>query len=566
LSTQIEHLDNHSARLTVDVTADRVDKAMHRAASRIAKQVNIPGFRKGKAPYNVVLQRFGAAAVMEEAIEELGNEVYREALEEAKIEPYAPGSLENVETEPSMKLVFVVPKQPEVDLGNYRDIRQPLEIPEVEDETVTETMKAMQDREALVETVDRPAQMGDQVKLHVKGDQVHPADERDHDHAHEHDHEHDHEHEGEAETKAEGETESPKAEGETEAKAEDATPETFTTPYVDNDITAILTEDEEKDDVLPGFSAHIVGMKVGDKQSFSLAYPADYKIEGLSRHGFNLEVEIQEVQSRTLPELNDDFAKRVTNNEVDNLLDLRIRVRKDLQEARTRDAESKFADEVLDKVIEQATVKYPEDMVTEYTDDILQSLDRNLRERGLSLEHYKRIENKTDEDLRKDYREAAVKRLTRALALGELINREKLTVSDADVDEQIDKMSEQFGEQAATFRQMLNRAENKRSIAMDLITNRAFRRLIDIAQGKNPPIEEPSEEPAQESAATSTEASATESGVTEASAEASPAAVEANQPAGSESTEAAAPAQSESAPAEGASAAAAEAPAEPPTA
>ncbi|MCC7452061.1 MAG: trigger factor [Anaerolineae bacterium] len=562
MSTQIEHLDNHSARLTVDVTADRVDKAMHRAAARIAKQVNSPGFRKGKAPYNVVLQRFGAAAVMEEAIEELGNEVYREALEEAQIEPYAPGSLENVETEPQMKLVFVVPKQPEVDLGNYRDIRQPLEIPEVEDEIVTETMKAMQDREALVETVDRPAQMGDQVKLHVKGDQVHPADERDHDH--------DHEHEHEGETKAEGEAESPKAEGETEAKAEDATPETFTTPYVDNDITAVLTDDEEKDDVLPGFSTHIVGMKAGDKKSFSLAYPADYKIEGLGRHGFNLEVEVQEVQSRTLPELNDDFAKRVTNNEVDNLLDLRIRVRKDLQDARTRDAESKFADEVLDKVIEQANVKYPEDMVNEYIDDILQSLDRNLRERGLSLEHYKRIENKSDEDLRKDYREAAIKRLTRALALGELINREKLTVSDADVDEQIDKMSEQFGEQAATFRQMLNRAENKRSIAMDLITNHAFRRLIDIAQGKNPPIEESSPEPTPEAAAASTEASTTEASI-EVGAAASPVTAEADQLAGSEpseSTEVAAPAQSESAaePAANESAASAEAPTEPPTA
>ena len=98
MSTQIEHLDNHTARLTVDVAPERVDKAMHDAARRIAREVNIPGFRKGKAPYNIVLQRFGEKAVLSEAIELMGNEVFREALDEAKIEPYAPGNLENIET------------------------------------------------------------------------------------------------------------------------------------------------------------------------------------------------------------------------------------------------------------------------------------------------------------------------------------------------------------------------------------------------------------------------------------------------------------------------------------
>lgn len=475
MSTQIEHLENHSARLTVEVGADRVDKAMREAAHRISRQVNIPGFRKGKAPYNVVLQRFGTGAVLEEALEKLGNEVYREALEEAKIEPYAPGNLENVETEPQMKLTFVVPKQPEVDLSNYREIRLPFEVPEVEDSAVTDTMKAMQNREALVELVTRPAQMTDEVKLHVKGEQVHPADEREHDHDHEEAEQAQSGSESNVETKAEEET--------------DSAPETFTTPYIDDEITTVLTENEEEEDFLPGFSAHIVGMSSGEKKSFSLAYPEGYKLEPLARHAFNFEVEVKEVKSRTLPALNDEFAKRVTNNEIDNLLDLRIRIRKDLQEAQKREAESKYADEMLDKVIEQATIKYPEEMVNEYIDDILQSLDRNLRERGLSLDHYKRIENKDDAALRADYREVAIKRLQRALTLGELVNREKITVSDSDIDSQIDKMSQQFGEQAQIFRQMLNRAENRRSVAMDMITNRALHRLVEIGRGENPPVE-----------------------------------------------------------------------------
>ncbi len=450
MSTQIEHLENHTARLTVEVTPERVDKAMHDAARRISRQVNIPGFRKGKAPYNIVLQRVGKEYVLGEALETLGNEVFREALDETKLEPYAPGELQNVETEPTMKLTFVVPKQPEVDLQNYRDIRIPFEEPQVEDEAVNRAMKALQDRRALVEPAARPAQMGDQVKVHVRGERVHPIDEL------------------------------------PEAEREHA--EGHTDQFINEEITVLLTEDEDEDNVIPGFSANLVGLSAGEQKSFSLAFPEDYKDEALARHTFNFDVEMKEVQSRTLPALNDEFARQVTDNEIDNLLDLRIRIRKDLQDAARREAEAKYAEEVLDKVVEQAIIKYPEEMVDEYIDDILNSMDRNLRERGLSLADYKQIENKSDEDLRAEFRDTAVQRLRRALVLGQIVRDEQLDVSDADVETQIDRMSQQFGEQAQTFRKMLSRAENKRNIAADLVTNRAFRRLIEIARGENPPI------------------------------------------------------------------------------
>jgi trigger factor len=490
LSTQIEHLENHTARLTVDVAPERVDKAMHDAARRIAREVNIPGFRKGKAPYNIVLQRVGQKAVLGEAIELLGNEVFREALDEAKIEPYAPGNLENVETEPTMKLVFVVPKQPEVDLGQYREIRQPFEAPEVEDTAVTRAMKSLQERRAVIEPATRPAQMSDRVKVYVHGERIHPADELGHEE------EPDEEKTGDEAATPEGqeahaEHEADKGqesheeqEGHEAADAHEGHKDTF----IDQELDVVLAEDDDEESVIPGFSSNLVGLSAAEKKSFTLSFPEDYKDQGLARHTFNFDVEMKEVQSRTLPAQNDEFAKLVTDNEVDNLLELRIRVRKDLQDAAKREAESKYAEEVLDKVVEQAQVKYPEEMVDEYIDDILQSLDRNLRERGLSLEHYKRLENKDDATLRADYREMAIQRLKRALILGEIVRREQLDVNDSDVETQIDKMSQQFGEQAAIFRQMLARAENRRGIAVDLVTSRAFQRLIEIARGENPPI------------------------------------------------------------------------------
>jgi trigger factor len=463
LSTQIEHLDNHTARLIVEVAPERVDKAMHDAARRIAREVNIPGFRKGKAPYNIVLQRIGQKAVLGEAVELLGNEVFREALDEAHIEPYAPGNLENIETEPTMKLTFVVPKQPEADLGSYRDIRLPFEAPEVEDSTVNRAMKSLQERRALVEPASRPAQLGDLVKVYVHGERIHPADEHIHDEAEE------------ADNEEEGHEEHQEGEGHKDT-------------FIDQDLNVVLTEGDDEESVIPGFSTNLVGLNAGEKKSFSLVFPEDYKDQALARHTFNFDVEMKEVQSRTLPVLNDDFAKQVTENEIDNLLDLRIRVRKDLQDAATREAESKYAEQVLDKVVEQATIKYPEEMVDEYIDDILQSLDRNLRERGLSLDHYKRIEGKDHDTLRAEYRDMAIQRLKRALVLGEIVQREQLDVNDADIDSQIDKMSQQFGEQAAIFRQMLGRAENRQSVAVDLATNRASRRLIEIARGENPAL------------------------------------------------------------------------------
>jgi trigger factor len=450
LNTQIEHLDNHSARLTVEVPPERVEKAMQAAARRIANQVNIPGFRKGKAPYKIILQRFGPEAVLNEAVEDLGNDVYREALDESKLEPYAPGSLENIETDPTMRLIFVVPKRPEVELGSYRDIRAPYEAPEVTDEEVKKALDSLLERRAVVEAVDRAAKVGDVVKVKVFATITHPESEDEHaeeDHAHSH-----------------------------------------TDTWMDEEIESVLTDDDEKEELMPGFSQNLVGTKAGDEREFTLSFDKDHKEKNLAAHTFDFKVTVNEVKSRTLPALNDEFAKLASDDKFETLLDLRMDIRKQLQENATREAESTYGDQALDKIVEQATIKYPDEMVHEYTDEILNTLDRNLRQRGLSIDDYKKIENKTDEQLHEDYRDTAIKRLQRSLVLGEIVNKEKLQVTDADVTEQIDKMSAQFGEQAPIFRSMLMQGENLRGITLDLMTQKALQRVIAIARGENPEI------------------------------------------------------------------------------
>jgi len=261
----------------------------------------------------------------------------------------------------------------------------------------------------------------------------------------------------------------------------------------------------------PVSRSKIVGVSTGESKEFTISFPDDYEDKAVAGHTYNFSVTVNEVQSRTLPVLNDDFAKTATNGEIDTLLGLRMDVRKQLQTMATNDAENVYADKVLNQIVEGATLKYPEEMIDDYIHDILNDLDRNLRQRGLSLDDYKRLQNKTDEGLHEEYRETAIRRLERSLALGEIVNQEQLSISRAELDAQIDTMSKQFGEQADIFKSMLMKDENRQNVASDMMTSRAMKRLIAIGRGENPPLgPDPVTETAESADVTPTEATPSE--------------------------------------------------------
>lgn len=498
---QIEHLENHLARLTVDVDQERLDKAKQAASRRIAGQVNIPGFRKGKAPYAVVLRYVGEQAILEEAIDKLGNEVFREALVESKIEPYAPGDLEKVETEPNLKLVFTVPMQPTVSLENYREVRFPYIAPVVEDKAVDETLARMLDARALVEAaVERPAQLGDLVKMKLHGTVIHPA--------HEHVHDEDEDEEGE-----EGEAPAAQAEAESEAAAEapaaaeasavtagepahthadedDADEDDEPEEFIDREVELVMYGDDERDFV-PGFTEQIIGLKAGDEKEFTISVPDDHPQSQYASHTYTFKATVQEVKPRILPAMNDDFARAASEGKVDNLLDLRILVRNDLQEHALEETNSEYADKVLAQIVEGAKVEFPQAMVDDYVDSLLQSLDERLRRNGLTLNQLMTVQNKTPESLRDDYREAAISRIKRDVVVNELLGVEKLRVADADVDQRVEEISSRFSDDPAqidSFRKMLDRPESRNEIAYELAMSRMRERLVAIGKGENPPI------------------------------------------------------------------------------
>lgn len=469
MNIQSERLENHTARFTVELDADRLERAKQDAARRLSKRVNIPGFRKGKIPYRILLNYVGEPAVMEEAVEILGNDIYKEALQESGVEPYGPGELEDFKVEPQPTFTFVVPLQPEVTLNDYRSVRVDYNAPVVEDEDVNRSLKALQDQQALVEESNKPVELGNRVTADIhaevlpeasaEGEQAaeEPADETD-------DAEHEHEHDEHA-------------------------PHTPGAEPLLHEHDAMLILDEEHNEPAPGFRDALVGAAVGERREFELTYPdnAD-EYEDLAGRRAKFYVTVKKIETVTLPALNDDLAARLTAEEEKplTLLELRMRVRENLQKAADQRKKSEYAQQALDKMVEQATISFPDALVNDQIEDYLERLDRDLRQRGLTLDDYMRISGKSREDLYNDYRETAVMNLKRSLVLREVLQTEGVAVEEQTIDEEIERILSQFGEQAEGLRSMFANPNMRNNVRNDLLEQHVLDRIVAIAKGEAP--------------------------------------------------------------------------------
>lgn len=497
-NVQVEHLENHHARLTVEVDPEVLNKNMRQAARKIAKSARIPGFRPGKAPFNVVVNMFGFEYVLGEAMNKIGDEIYRSALEESGIEPYGPGSLEDIQ-EGGQKLIFTLPKMPEVDLSDYRSIRVEFEEEEVTDEMVDRSMENIRQGQAVIEDVNRPAKLGDQVMLsHVAVSMLDAGDDEDNE---------DDEPETDDEVTADDELDNDEDdavdeldddEGDEDDELDDDEDDEDgrITLFHEHNYEYVMHADPEDEALYPGFAQELVDAVAGDELEFYLEIPADYDVEDIAGKTLFCEAHVEQVQARTVPEWTDDLAKRVSEDEFETILELRVDVRKQLAESLENYAKQQIAEEALDKLVEMATYQYPPEFVDDYINEFVTQLERNIAQQGIQLTDWLRITQQTEDDLREQYRDLAETRGKRSLALSELIEVENLKIEDSDVDAEITRMSERFGgsEQAEQFMSFLNSDFNRANVANELITGRAQDRLVAIARGENPPIEVPSED------------------------------------------------------------------------
>lgn len=429
-----EPLEPCQVALTIEVEPDKVVHAVDRAYREYAKYVAVPGFRKGKAPMNFVRQRVPESEVRQRTAELLVEPAYAAALEQEKIEPYAPPKLELVQLDLGEKpFIFkaVVPLAPQVELGSYTGLAVERSQYEMTPDDVEKQLERLRERAADYPKVERPAEMGDLVIADVA------------------------------------------ALVESRPDAADPRP----------------TMLELGADNIPGFDAQIVGMNAGDTKTFALTYPPDYAEEDLAGLDAEFTVTAKEVRAKEIPPLDDDLAKKISNGKIETLDALRADLESDMRRTLTDSAEREAEGKLVDQIVQNATVKFPPVLVEAEVDDDVKDLLARLEGEKVSLEDYLEQTGKTREQLLVEIQGVAQKRITVGLVLGEIARRENLALTDADLDAELAARAEAQRTTPAAMRAFLesnnqmeatrNRAQTKKVLdflrAAAIITDKPVR-------------------------------------------------------------------------------------------
>lgn len=470
MNIQTERQQDHTARITVELDVERLDQARKQAAQEISKKVNIPGFRKGKAPYRLIANYVGEAAILEEAVELLSNDLYKEVLPQTDLDPYGPGSLVDFKADPPA-LVYLVPLQPTVDLKDYATLRLDYAPPTVEDREVNLALRNLQEEQAVVEQSYQPAASGNRVTLDIHSHIIEESDEH--------------------------------AEGDEDADGEEADTHDHEhgEPFMhEHDGTFILDEEGEP---VPGFNAALVGANAGDTRMFELSIPDDEAMYGdAAGKKAHFTVIVKKVEVVTLPALTDEFAARVTQEEEKplTLLELRMRVRENLEKASVERYREDFLRRAIDALVEKAEVGFPEAMIADQVETFLQDLDQRLRRQGMTLKDYMSIYKKSADDLYTDYRPMAEQTVKRSLVLRQLVSSETLEVSEDAINSEIDRVVERFeSDRQGDIRKMFDTPQMRDSVRNDLLRDVVIDRIVAIATGEvtAPPSEAGSTTPTE---------------------------------------------------------------------
>ncbi len=416
--------------MQIEVDPDLVEKHMEKAVTRISKQVKIPGFRPGKATRRVIEQRFGNAAILQEALEELVPEVYNQALESEQIDAIDQPEFDLESTEP-LVVKAIVPVRPEVDLGDYQALRVPREEVSVSQEHVDEAIEAIRRQFAVLEPVERAVEWNDHVRADVKV-QVQ-------DHADEHEEE---------------DAEFPVREGQVVS--------------------------------LPGFVDRLVGLEVGEH---TIEFDLDEEIpsEELAGKHVTYVVNLKEVKREILPDLDDEFVASLDEEGVETVDQLLERIQSDLTKQFERQTQETYHNEVIDLLIARADLDYPDVLVNREVEREIDRQSNHASHTPEGLQNWLNAIGKTEDEVRDELREQADITVKRALVLGELIDAEKIEVTPEDIDAEIDSLVGQMGVPGQAgmnmdaIRNLFDTPDGRASIQNQLMTRKAVERIAEIA-------------------------------------------------------------------------------------
>lgn len=436
-----EQLPNSQIALVVQPDEEQVEQALRKAATKVAQRYNIAGFRKGKAPYAAIVRAFGREALLEQAAEEMGDQIYRQALEESGLQPIAPGMLEDITFDP-LTYRLILSMTPRVDLGDYRSVRVERTPVIVSDEAVDERLETLREEQAEWTPVEEAA-LGDLLTMSITG-----------------------------------------------SAGEDA--------ILTDDAFELVLE-EESEDFPPGFDAKFLGAKAGDQVAFDITYPEDWPSErsGQTAH---FEATILSVKRNQLPELNDDFAPLI--GDFDTLDALRANIREGLAAEQQEEAEISYANEVLQQILAGAVLEYPPVLVDDAVERMMQEQEQNMRRVGLPMSEFLRLTGQTADDMRAQLRAQAEDQLRIDLALDQLAADEHIHVADAEIDARIEELvSNSSAEDTAGLREFLAGASGRHALMHDIERRNTVARMIAIGEGNAPELVAHSHEEAEAPAA-----------------------------------------------------------------
>jgi trigger factor len=441
LKLEKKTLKNHQVEIIAEVEKKQFDNYKSIAARKISKESKIPGFRPGKAPYDVIQRIYGEDLIEERAVEELVNKIYPEIIKESEIEPYGPGKLEEIIAKNPPKYKFVIPQAPEVDINDYLEVRQPYKLPKVQKKDIDQVISDLQTNYATAEDVSRKSKIGDLVSVKINAVLQKPSEDE---------------------------------------KSEILKD----TPH------QVILGDHKEDEQFPykGFMDQLVDLEIGSKKEFEHKYSKDSQYENLQGKIVNFEIEVEAIKELIKAELNDDFAKMVG---IDSFENLQQSITDQLETGKRTEYDNEYFEKVLDKLISKASIKYPPEMLEAEIADVQKNFEQNLSKQNLDLDTYLKINKREKDDfIEKDIKPAAQKRLEQSLVIEEFSRLEKIEIDQEDLQKEYSKSFLQM--QASPNYKKLQKQMTTKKMADSLVMQSASRllhqnsliRLKEIASGE----------------------------------------------------------------------------------
>lgn len=426
MSVQVEKLDHNMAKLTIEVSADELEKAINTAYNKQKKQISVPGFRKGKVPRAMIEKMYGAGVFYEDAANTLMQQTYPSAIDESGLDIVSCPSVDVVQIEKGQPFIYTaeVAVKPEVTLGKYMGVTVTKIDTTVTDEEIDAEIEKQRNTNARTVTVtDRAVEMGDTAVIDFEGFVDGVAFEG--------------------------------------GKGENHSLEIGSHSFIDT------------------FEDQLVGKNTGDEVDVNVTFPVDYQAADLAGKPALFKVKINEIKAKELPELDDEFAQDVAG--LDTLAEYKEDVKKNLTEKKEAEARRTKEEEAIKKIVDKSKMDIPEAMIDTQCENMIDEFAQRIAQSGLSMEQYLQFSGMTVDGLKEQVRPEAVDRISNTLVLEQIAKDENIEVTDADIDEELEKMAKAYGMEVDKLKGYMGDAE-KESMKKDLSLNKAVDLIMENAK------------------------------------------------------------------------------------